>query len=249
MLPSRHLLLTLVLVIPTIATAQSDPNLCQTSPIQCATLIETQATSRARIPNTVVDISLRISVSEKDLATTQRELSEKSTALLSYLRSKQVQRLSTEGVSFRPDTRSSKNGPDRTVAYDGLTTISFRILPDQAPAILSEALDQGATSISSTTFTPTEEEISTARRSLEADATRTAIAKATNIAQAAGLRVLAVRNIAANPDGQAILATSRGMLQNDFKDAYLGGLAPQIQTESGAAALSITVSVIVAAHQ
>jgi len=189
----RILVLALI-AIPTLAPAQAlDP--CAQTPQTCATLINTHATSRTRIPNTAVDVSIAITASDKDLPTVQRTLGAKSATLLNFLRAQQVQRLITTNISFQPDTRFEKNAPNKTVGYNGTLQISFRTSPDKAPDVLTGCLTNGANSIARTTFTPTEEEIDTARRQLSAEATKTAMAQAESIATAAGMHIASLRQI------------------------------------------------------
>ncbi len=97
------------------------------------------------------------------------------------------------------------------------------------------------------TFTPSEEEIAATRRSLETDATKIALAKAGHVAEAAGLRVVSIRNISVNQGDQLIFTRSAGLVMNDYKERRAGGASPQIQTASGDASLSVTVNVTVAA--
>jgi len=126
-MPSR-LVLASILLLPTLASAQAlDP--CAQSPQTCATLIDTHATARTRIPNTAVDVSLSIAFSDKDLPTVQRTIGAKSGTLLKYLRLQNVQRLITTNVTFEPETKLEKNAPNKTVGYNGSMTISFRTSP------------------------------------------------------------------------------------------------------------------------
>jgi uncharacterized protein YggE len=245
---TSRILLSASFLIPAFAVAQT-PDPCLTAPTTCATLINTHATSRTRIPNTVVDISLSIILSDKDLPTVQRTLGEKSTALLTYLRSQQVQRLITSVVSYEPQTKFKDNGPNKTVGYNGTVRISFRTTPDKTPTLVTGALASGATAIDQTNFTPTEEEIAAARRALAADATRTAMAQAENVARAASLHVISVRNIALDSDSGLSYEPRAGLVMNSLFDAdkRKDSSSPQIQTESGDASLSITVDVTVAA--
>src|ERR1039458_8284570 len=163
-----------LLVCSSVGFAQT-PDPCATAPQTCATLIETQATSEMRIPNTVVDVVAGVSASGKDLPEVQRALADQSNRLLAYLKGQQVERLITTSVSFTPDTRSQRSAPDKTVGYDGSARVSFRAKPDKIADLLAGVLANGADAIQSTRFTPTEEEIAAARRKLSEDATKTAI--------------------------------------------------------------------------
>ncbi len=175
--------------------AQSQPDPCSTAPATCATLITTRATSETRIPNTAVDVSVGVSAAGTNLADVQRALATQANGLLVYLHTQKVDRLMTTNISFSPDTRSQKNAPDKTVGYNGSEQVNFRTTPEKAPEILAGVLANGANEIDGTTFTPTEEEIADARRKLSEDATKTAVAQADAIARAAGIHVVALRDI------------------------------------------------------
>jgi uncharacterized protein YggE len=225
------------------------PDPCATAPQTCATLIETHATSEMRIPNTAVDVMVGVSASGKDVPEVQRHLASKSNALLTYLKAQQVERLITVSVSFSPETRYDKSGPDKTVGYDGSARIAFRTTPDKVADVLGGVLANGANEIDSTIFTPTEQELADARRRLSEDATRIAAEQADAIAKAAGIKVVAIRNISVD---------SSGFVQSDAMkaDRYRGGLfdmkartaAPSpIQAASGDDQLTVQVDIVAAA--
>jgi hypothetical protein len=223
------------------------PDPCATAPQTCATLIETHATSEMRIPNTAVDVSVGVSAAGKDLPEVQRALADQSNKLLAYLKGQQVERLITTRVSFAPDTKSQKSGPDKTVGYDGSARISFRAKPDKIADILAGVLVNGANEIESTTFTPTEEEIAAARRHLSEDATRTAIAQADAIAKAAGLKVAAIRDINVDSDNFLAFTPRPGLtMVNGFAGRAVSPATP-VETASGDSELTIRVNVTAAA--
>jgi uncharacterized protein YggE len=227
------------------------PDPCATAPRTCATLIETHATSEIRIPNTVVDVVVGVSASGKDLTEVQRSLADQSNKLLAYLRGQQVERLITASVGFTPDTRSQKSAPGKTVGYDGIARVSFRTKPERIADLLAGVLTNGADAIRSTHFMPTEEEIAVARRKLSEEATKAAIAQANAIAQAAGLRVVSIRNVNVDnsADAQRQLASLNGQI---YLDGYAGGQlarnAPSpMQAAAGEDQLSVSVNITAAA--
>jgi uncharacterized protein YggE len=130
-------------LIPASTLAQA-PDPCATAPSTCATLIDTSATSETRIANTAVDISVSVTATGKDMAEVQRTLATKSNSLLAYLKGEKVERLITSRVSFSPQTRYDKNGPDRTVGYTGTSSVSFRTTPEKAADLLAGVLTNGA---------------------------------------------------------------------------------------------------------
>jgi uncharacterized protein len=238
-----RLMLALLAFSP-IALAQA-PDPCNTAPASCATLIETRATAETRIPNTAVDVSVGVSATGRTLPEVQRTLANKSNALLAYLRAQKVDRLITTSVSFSPETHYDKSGPDKTVGYDGSEQVSFRMTPEKAPDLLTGVLTNGANTIDSTTFTPTEEEIANARRKLAEEATRTAIAQADSIAAAAGIKVAAIRNISVdNSAFEPIRVRAAGVM---FADKQIVPAPPPMNTASGDQQLSVQVNLTAAA--
>jgi hypothetical protein len=227
------------------AFAQFQPDPCVTAPATCATLITTRATSETRIPNTAVDVSVGVSASGKDLPDVQRVLANQSNGLLAYLRGQKVERLITTNINFSPDVRTQKNSPDKTVGYNGSEQITFRTTPEKAPEILAGALTNGANEIDGATFTPTEQEIADARRKLSEDATKTAVAQADAIAHAAGMHVVAERNI--NVDNSLVqpIRISGGM-QFEAR-AALAPAPPPMQAAAGDQQLSVSVNITAAA--
>jgi len=242
-------LLAVLLAVSSMCIAQT-PDPCATAPQTCATLIETHATSEMRIPNTAVDVVVGMSASGKDLPKVQRALADQSDKLLAYLKAQKVERLITTGVSFASQMTYEKAALDKTVGYDGSARISFRTNPDKIADILTGVLENGANTIQSTTFRPTEEEIAEARRHLSEDATKTAVAQADVIAKAAGMKVVAIRNISVDSSGYQQPSSTTGQLYlDDFgvMSARARAPSPPIQAVSGDNQLSVQVNIVAAA--
>jgi uncharacterized protein YggE len=235
--------LLMVVSCATIVAAQTQADPCATAPASCATLITTRATSETRIANTVVDVSVAVNAFGKDLAEVQRALATQSNGLLAYLRGQKVDRLITSNINFSPDTRSQKNGPDKTVGSNGSEQVSFRTTPEKAPDVLAGVLTNGANEIEGTTFTPTEQEISDARKKLSEDATKTAVAQADAIARAAGMHVVAVRNINVDNGMVQPMPRARVMAMNLDATAKLDPM----QAASGDQQISVSVNITAAA--
>ena len=237
----RTYLLSAALIAVSVPSLGQTPDPCATAPATCATLIQTSATSQTRVANTAVDISVSVTASGKDMAEVQRTLATKSNSLLAYLKSEKVERLITSRVSFNPETRYDKNGPDKTVGYSGSSSVSFRTTPERAADLLAGVLTNGANEIESTTFTPSEKELADARRQLSEEATRTAVEQADAIARAAGMRVVSIRNINVNDEGvPRPIPIPRVM---EMKSAA----AVPMQTSAGEQDLSVRVSITAAA--
>jgi hypothetical protein len=233
-----------LLIFSPIALAQT-PDPCNTAPATCATLIETRATAETRIPNTAIDVEIGVSATGKTLPEVQRDLADKSNALLAYLRAQKVDRLITNSVSFSPETRYDKSGPEKTVGYDGSEQVSFRTTPEKAPDLLTGVLSNGANEIDSTTFTPTEQEIADARRKLAEEATKTAIAQADSIANAAGIKLVAIRTI--NVDNSSFEPVRYNATSTIAMAAGAAPAPPPMNTAAGDQQLSVQVNITAAA--
>ena len=245
---SRSLLLaacaTLGLVASQMCAQSVGPDPCATAPQNCPTYISATGTAQTRIPNTAVDITLGLTVMKVGLPSTQRALAAQSGTLLNFLKAQGAQRLITTNVSFTPETRYQKNSVDKTVGYTGTTGVSFRTTPEKAPDLLAGALANGANTIDSTVFTPTEQEIEDARRDLAAQATKTAVAQVETVAKSVGLHVLAVREISV---GSPLPVQSETQAPRQFvMRAMAAEPAPPIATAQGDQQLSISVSVVAA---
>jgi len=232
-------LLSALFSAPMLLAQAPDP--CATAPASCATLIETHATSEARIPNTAVDISASVTATGKDMSEVQRTLATKSNSLLAYLKGEKVDRLITSNVSFSPQTRFDKNGPDKMVGFTGTSSVSFRTTPEKAADLLAGVLTNGGNEIESTVFTPTEKEIADARRRLSEDATKMAVEQADAIARAAGMHVVSIRNINVNDTGYS----PRPMAMSGM--ALKAQVAIPMQTSAGEQQLSVQVNITAAA--
>jgi len=217
------------------------PDPCATAPASCATLIETHATSQMRIPNTAVDVAVGVTVTGKDLAEVQRAMADQSNRLLAYLKAEKAERLITTRGSFTPEMRYDKSAPNKIVGYNGSSQVSFRTSPAKAPDILAGVLANGGNEIESTVFTPTETEIADARRRLSEEATKTAVQQADAIARAAGMKVVAIRNISVDSDN-----VFRPMPFNGGVMAMKSQTTP-METASGDEQLSMRVNLTAAA--
>lgn len=236
----RLAFLAVIASAPLVFAQAPDP--CATNPASCATLIETQASSETRVVNTAVDIGVSVTATGRDMAEVQRTLATQSNTLLAYLKAQKVDRLVTSRVSFAPQTRYDKNGPDKTVGYTGTSSVTFRTTPDKAGDLLAGVLTNGANQIESTTFTPTEQELADARRRLSEEATRTAVEQAGAIAKAAGMHVVSIRSI--NVEDQMMSRPAPMMRTLQMK---AGAEAVPMETSAGNQNISVTVNLTAAA--
>ena len=166
--------------------------------------ISLEATARKRVPNKVADVVLAVQVDGRAGDAVSSALSQRSQTLLDYLRQQAVDQLTTEEVGFEPQVEPVRGGPDRIVGYTGHASVSFRTTPDKLGTLLSGSLEHGANTITQTQFTPLESDIDAARRDLAIEATKTALARADAIAQAAGVRVVRIEDITVRSEESAV---------------------------------------------
>jgi uncharacterized protein YggE len=195
---SAVLFVSLAVLHPPLARAQQGNEL--TLPVN-AGIVSTSATAHRRIANTIADISVGIQTQGADAASVSRDLGQRSQTLLEWLRSQGAERLATDQISFQPQTHEEKNGQQKIVGYTGTTSVSFRTTPEKVGAILSGVLDHGANTIQQTSYAPKEEEQDKVRKELAQEATRTAVAQGTAVAEAAGTHVIGVREVNVEPSG------------------------------------------------
>ena len=245
MKPTTRLALFLSLIVPFALSAQEPPSSpCNTAPQSCATTISTRATATRRMLNSAVDITVGLTASDKEIGSVQRQLAQQTGTLLAYLRRQKVERLITNSVNVSPEVHYEKNAANKIVGYNGSTSISFRTSPEKAPEILTGVLTNGANTIGATNFTPTEEDLRTARQELSAEAVRTAVSQANAIAKAAEMRVVAVKSI--NVDNQNSFSP-RPTMYAGIVGAKLDSVPP-IDTAAGEQEITVAVDVVVAAR-
>ena len=205
-------------------------------------VVSTRATSRKRLTNTVADVVFGVEARARTIASVHKTLADSSKALLDFLRTIGAERLRTDQVSVTPETETDRGRglPDRIVGYTARMQVSFRVPADKLPEVLAGVLDRGGNTLLDTVLTPREEELDAARQELAAAATRTAMAQADAIAQAAGRKLGKVRSITVEsnpgysprpPMAAASMAAPRP--------------AGPIAAEAGESELANTVSVVV----
>jgi uncharacterized protein YggE len=203
-----------------------------------AGFVSTSATAHRRISNTVADVSVGIQTQGADAASVSRDLAQRSQTLLDWLRGQGAERLATDQISFQPQTHEEKSGQQKIVGYTGTTSVSFRTTPEKVGAILSGVLDHGANTIQQTSYGPKEEEADRVRKELAQEATRTAVAQGTAVAEAAGTHVIGVREVNVEPSG---IIRPMPMMRMQAMAA-----TPQVApmaSEAGEQDISVTVSV------
>jgi uncharacterized protein YggE len=102
--------------------------------------------------------------------------------------------------------------------------MSFRVTPDKLGIVLTGSLEHGANTVSQTQFSPLESEVEAARRELELEGTKTALARADAIAEAVGLRVVRVEQISVVTEENEIQPFTVARAEAPAPSRAMGGL-------------------------
>ena len=119
-----------------------------------------------RIPATLAQVSLGVEIRGTTAAEVQQEVARRTSAVVEFLRSRDVERLQTQGISLRPNYNYDRNNNDerRLVGYIGTNTVSFRLNTEKVGKLLDESVQAGATRINNISFTATQAEIASAQK-------------------------------------------------------------------------------------
>ncbi|MGY6530701.1 MAG: SIMPL domain-containing protein [Cyanobacterium sp.] len=138
------------------------------------------------IATTIATVQMGVEIEGQNPAEIQREVAQRTTALLEILRSNNVDKLKTRGIQLRPNYSYDDN-QRRLVNYTATNMVSFETAIDRVGGILDDTVNVGATRIDNVSFTATETAINQAQgRALE---------KATNDAQRQAQAVLRALNL------------------------------------------------------
>ncbi|MEO1372906.1 MAG: SIMPL domain-containing protein [Cyanobacteria bacterium J06635_10] len=149
------------------------------------------------IPTSFSKVSLGVQVEGKVANTVQQEAARKSNAIVTLLKSRNVEKLETTGIRLSP-TYSYKNNVRKIQGYEATNTVSFRVKTERAGKLLDEAIKAGATQINSVGFVATEEAITQARQQALKEATQEAQKQAYAVFSSLGFTPKEIVNIQIN---------------------------------------------------
>jgi uncharacterized protein len=179
----KKFLLAFLLAVVLVNTLLVMPSYANEMPSRTITVtgegIENIATSKAIV-------RLGVEIQGKEAGKVQQEVASRSDSVVKFLRSRQVEKLETTGISLQPNYDYSNN-QRRLISYLGSNLISFQIETSQAGSLIDEAVKVGATRIDGVSFTATELAIATAQQTALIRATEQARQQATIVLQALGL--------------------------------------------------------------
>ncbi|WP_414622108.1 SIMPL domain-containing protein [Calothrix sp. CCY 0018] len=149
------------------------------------------------IPTSLSEVSLGVQVQGKAPLAVQEEVARKSNAVVTLLKSRNVEKLETTGIRLNP-TYSYKDNIQKIEGYEATNIVSFRVTTDLAGKLLDEAVKAGATQINSVSFVATDEEINKARQQALKEATQDAQTQAKAVFSSLGLNSKEIVQIKVN---------------------------------------------------
>lgn len=149
------------------------------------------------IPTTLTQVRLGVEAQGKTANEVQQEVARRSNSVVKLLRSRNVSRLETTGITLNPNYRYDNN-VQTLVGYNGSNMVSFRVATDKAGDILDDAVKAGASRIDSVNFVASDAAISEARKTALRAATQDAQSQADAVLAALGLTRREVVSIQVN---------------------------------------------------
>lgn len=149
------------------------------------------------IPTTISQVRLGVEVQGRTAEEVQQEAARRSSAVVELLRSRNVQKLRTTGISLSP-IYSYENNRQRLTGYSATNTVSFEIATEQAGTILDDAVNAGASRIDGVSFVASDEAIAQARQVALREATQEARQQAQAVLESLNLREQEIVGIQVN---------------------------------------------------
>ncbi|MCC5617802.1 SIMPL domain-containing protein [Nostoc sp. CHAB 5836] len=149
------------------------------------------------IPTTLAQVSLGVEIQGKTAQEVQQEVAQRSSAVVAFLKSKNVEKLQTTGIRLNP-VYSYTNNVQRITGYAANNTVSFSIPTAQAGILLDDAVKAGATQINGISFVANDEAIALAQKQALKEATQDAQQQADAVFSALGFKSKEVVSIQVN---------------------------------------------------
>lgn len=125
------------------------------------------------IPTSLTQVRLGVQAQGKTAEAVQQEVANRTTAVVTLLRSRNVQKLETTGINLSP-VYSYTNNQQRITGYQASNTVSFQVETQRSGTLLDDAVKAGASLIEGISFMATDEAIAAAQKVALREATQDA---------------------------------------------------------------------------
>ncbi|MEB3313444.1 MAG: SIMPL domain-containing protein [Cyanobacteriota bacterium] len=149
------------------------------------------------VQTTKTQVSLGVDLEGTDAAVVQRQVAERTSAVVELLRSRRVEKLETTGLQLSPRYRYD-NGQSQLVGYSGSNTVSFQMPTEAVGTLLDDAVKAGANQIRGVSFIADDTALEAARQEALKRAVADAQAQAAAVLGALNLRSQEVVSIEIN---------------------------------------------------
>ncbi|MCP2732075.1 SIMPL domain-containing protein [Limnofasciculus baicalensis] len=194
--------IALILGLLTLTACQSTPTQVEMRNLSSLPrTISVSGKGEINIPTTMTQVRLGVEVQGKTAQEVQKEVAVRSQAVVDLLKSRQVDKLETTGISLNPNY-TYKDGKQTINGYSGTNTVSFRIETEKSGTLLDDTIKAGATRIDGISFVASDEAIAQAQQNAIAQASNDAKKKAEAALTALNLKskeVIGVSINGANP--------------------------------------------------
>ncbi|OCR00984.1 hypothetical protein BCD67_06385 [Oscillatoriales cyanobacterium USR001] len=227
---SGSLLTALCLTLSLLSLTGLDPVMAQEQRLRTLTVT---GRGMETIPTTLTMVRLGVEVQGKTATEVQEEAAKRSTAVVSLLRSRNVQKLETTGITLNP-MYSYENNQQKLIGYVATNTVSFRINTQSAGTLLDDAVKAGATRIEGVSFIADDNAIAEAQQQALREATQDAQKQADAVLGALNLKRGDVVSIQVNGAiaPQPTFTPNFGAIRGGAKDAATPVVGGEQQVEA-----------------
>ena len=149
------------------------------------------------IPTTLSQVNVGVEVQGKNVQEVQQEAARRSSAVVTLLKSRNVEKLQTTGINLNP-VYSYNNNVQKINGYSATNTVSFRISTDKTGTLLDDVVKAGATRIDGISFVASDDAISQAQKQALQKATADAQQQSNAVFSTLGLKPKEVVNVQIN---------------------------------------------------
>jgi uncharacterized protein len=150
-----------------------------------------------RVATTLTQVRLAVEVSGKNSATVQQNAANRAAKVIAFLKSRQVDKLQTTGISLNP-IYSYENNRQTLTGYMANNSVSFQVPTNKAGPIMDGAVGAGATRIESVSSIASETAVEGAQTTAIQSAAKDAQRQAQAILSSLGLQQKEIIGIQVN---------------------------------------------------